>query len=216
VDTLDPDGRAALDAAGTVRRVRSGTVVLLEGERSDRLVVIRTGLLKVTSVLPDGNEAVLAFRGAGELVGELATMDGGTRSASAVAVIESEVRLVSASEFRRLLASHPSLALALIDVLVARLRESDRHRVHFASDGVPRRLARALLDLASRNGTVHEDGSVAIDLAITQDDLAGIVAASRDSIARTLRTWRNQGMVETGRRRILIRDPAGLSRQQLP
>jgi CRP-like cAMP-binding protein len=215
METIDPLARAALENAGTVRRVRPGTVLLLEGERSDRLAVILSGLVKVSTVLEDGNHVVLAFRGAGELVGELATIDGGTRSASATAVTECEVRLVPATEFRALLGAHPSLALGLIDMLVARLRESDQQRVHYAADGVARRLARSLLQLADTNGVAEEDGSVVVDLAISQDDLAGLVAASRDSVARTLKSWRSQGLVETARRRVRLRDPAALSRQQL-
>lgn len=215
VDTVDAEARAAIAQAGRVRQVRAGTVLLLEGERSDRLMFILEGLVKVTTVLPDGNHVLLAFRGPGELVGELATIDGGTRSASATSVTDCEVRLVPASEFRQLLAAHPSMALSLIDMLVARLRESDQQRVHYAADGVARRLARSLLELADSNGVVAEDGSVVLDLAISQDDLAGLVAASRDSVARTLKSWRSQGLVETARRHVRLVDPAALSRQQL-
>jgi len=212
LETLDADALAAIDRVGMRRTVRPGATVLLEGELASRIGVIRSGLVKVTALHPDGYEAVLAIRGPGELLGEVAAFDGGVRSASATALSDGEIQFIDTAAFEGLLGSHPSIAVALVRTLAARLRESDAHRLQFAADGVPRRLARTLVQLADEHGTVEGD-TIVIDLAFTQDDLAGVVAASRDAVAKTLKTWRDQGLVETSRRRIVLCDAAALSRQ---
>lgn len=205
---------AALESMGAREAMAPGASVLHEGEPALRLAVVRSGLVKVVARQAGHAETVLAIRGPGELVGELGVFDGQPRSASAVAILASDVQYVSTEEFQHLVSSHPRVALALIRMLVSRLRESDAHRVSVASDGVARRLARALLQMAAEQGGFGEDGSVTIELPLTQEDLASMLSASRDAVAKALKTWRDQGLVVTGRRKITLLDPATLSRRQ--
>jgi CRP-like cAMP-binding protein len=213
LDCLDVPARAALEHAGTRRHAHAGSCLLLEGETANRVVVLHAGLVKVSVGHPDGYEAVLAVVGPGELLGEVAAFDGGVRAASATAMGPCDVQFVPVGEFEELLARYPVIAIALIRTLAARLRDSGAHRLSSAADGVPRRLARALLQLAHDHGRV-DGSSIEIDLALTQDDLAGLVGASRDSVSKSLKAWRDQALVETRRRRIVVIDPVGLSRQQ--
>lgn len=214
LDILEPAERAALEPIGTRRMFRAGATALLEGDTASRLGIIRSGLVKVSASHPDGYEAVLAILGPGDVVGELAALDGGVRSASATVIVAAEIQFVTSAEFEQLIATQPRIAIALICILGGRLRESDTHRVGFAADSVSRRLARTLLQLAATHGQPDEDDAIVIEIPFTQEDLAGSVAASRDAVARALKSWRQQGLVETGRRRIRIVDPAALSRQQ--
>ena len=212
LDCLDAGARAALESLGTRRHAPAGGYLLLEGEAANRIGVIHSGLVKVTVGHPDGYEAVLAVVGPGELLGEVAAFDGGIRSASASAMTACEIQFVPVTEFERLIEQHPVIAVALVRTLAARLRESDSHRLSSAADGVPRRLARRLLQLGHDHGRLDGE-SIEIDLAFSQEDLAGLVGASRDAVAKSLRAWREQGFVATRRRRIVLVDPAGLSRQ---
>ncbi|MCC6185061.1 MAG: Crp/Fnr family transcriptional regulator [Acidimicrobiia bacterium] len=209
---LNRKARSELDRMGTRRTFAAGTTILAEGELAGRVGILREGLVKLTSSQTDGYRTVLALRGVGELLGEMSAIDGRPRSASVDALVRCSVQLVSAEEFVRFVGSHPSASMAVMRTLVARLRESDHHRVQFASDGVPRRLARRLLQLADSHGRVADDCSIDISLPFTQDDLAGTVSASRDAVARALKDWRALGLITTGRRRITLVDPAGLSR----
>lgn len=209
---LDDSALRALDRVGRQRAVSNGTTLLLEGEAANRVGIIRSGLVKISAVHPDGYEAVLAVRGEGELLGEVAVFDRGTRSASATAMTGCDVQFLQIEDFDRLLRQEPSMAIALARTLAARLRESDAHRVWCAADGVARRLARALLQLGDEHGRLL-DGSIVIELPLTQDDLAGLVGASRDAVAKTLKVWRDQGLVQTRRRQIIITDPLAISRQ---
>jgi len=213
LDLLHSDVIHAIDQIGARHQVRAGTTLMLEGEAANRLMIVRSGLVKVTALHPDGYEAILALRGVGELFGEIAAFDRGIRSASASALIPSVIQFISIAEFEQLIARHPRVAMAIIETLAGRVRESDAHRVQFAADGVPRRLARALPQPADSHGNIHDDGKITIDLPFTQDDLAGTVSASRHAVTKALKTWRDQGLVVTARRQITLLQPAALSRQ---
>jgi CRP-like cAMP-binding protein len=210
---LSDEARAELDTLGPRRTFVTGSTILAEGELANRVGIAIDGLMKLTATQSDGHRTVLALRGAGELLGEMSALDGGPRTASVEALVPCCVQLVQADEFIRFMNAHPSASLAVIRTLVARLRESDSHRIQYGADGVPRRLARQLLQLADTHGTVGADYSIDISLPFTQDDLASAVSASRDAVARALKDWRAQGLVATGRRRVTLLDPAALSRQ---
>lgn len=186
---------------------------MAEGDAAGRIGIVRSGLVKLVASHPDGHEAVLGVRSVGDLVGELSLFDSGPRSASVITLVPSEVQVVDGQEFVELVAARPSVAMAVIRTLTGRLRSSDEDRLFLGADGVSRRLARELLQLSETFGVIREDGAIDIDLPFSQDDLAAVVGASRDAVARALRTWRDQGLVATGRRQITLLDPSGLSRR---
>ena len=206
VDALPAPARVRLEGLGSKRTLGAGSVLLLEGDIANRVWIVECGLLKVTSLRSDGQESILALRGPGDVVGELATLDGGQRSGTVTAVIRSELQSLSGQEFLDFLSTEPDAALALIRELVGRLRDADQLRVSHASDDVPTRLASCLLEIAESHGRSRADGSVEIDLPLTQVDLAGLVGSSRDAVARSLQRWRSQGLVATARRRIILLD----------
>ena len=126
---LNRKARSELDRMGTRRTFAAGTTILAEGELAGRVGILREGLVKLTSSQTDGYRTVLALRGVGELLGEMSAIDGRPRSASVDALVRCSVQLVSAEEFVRFVGSHPSASMAVMRTLVARLRESDHHRV---------------------------------------------------------------------------------------
>jgi CRP/FNR family transcriptional regulator, cyclic AMP receptor protein len=197
---LSDADRAALSAAGRPRVYSRNTHVFREGEPSDFVVVIVEGRVKVLVTSADGVESVLGIRGPGALVGELAAFDGRPRVASAVALDSLAVRLLSAEEFRAFVADHADAALALIAMLIGRLREGDRRRAEFGSYDATSRVAHLLGDLAAEQ----------LDVRLSQQEIAGLVGASRESVARALGSLRARGLVATGRGTITVLDPAGL------
>ena len=110
-------------------------------------------------------------------------------------------------EFRRDLTDHPRVALLLLETLSRRLRDAGRKRVEFAAADTVGRVCSRLVELIERFG-VREGDAVAIDLPITQEELAGWCGASREATAHALQTLRELGWVETGRRRLVVRDVA--------
>lgn len=212
--SITDEARATLGSLGTWQILRPRQPVLLQGERARRLAVVHRGLVKVEAAERGGRPSVLAIRGPGELVGELAVLDGEPRSASAITLRASEVQFVTEAEFLQLVRAHPEIGLVIIRMLAARLREADLARIHM-TEAVPTRLARALLELASDSAELAQEGPVTVRLPITQDELASMLASSRDAVAKALRTWRDQGLITTGRGTITLLDPAALSRRQL-
>jgi len=205
---FEPDDMAALCASGQARRYRAGECVFGEGELSDHVCVIRRGKVKISCLSVDGYETVLAVRSAGEIVGELAALDGRPRSASVFAMEEVDGVLISGERFRAFLQTHPAAALALLRRVVGRLREADRRRVEFGAYDVAGRVARLLLDLAARYGFPAADGNgTTITVPLAQHELAGATGASREAVARALRRLRTSGAIATERRRITVLRP---------
>jgi CRP-like cAMP-binding protein len=207
IDRLPAASRQRFELLGRSRDVRPGGVLVLEGDVASRAWLVVDGLVKVESSHPDGRSPILALRGAGELIGEVGALDGGSRSATVTAVLPTAVREFSSDELRSVVREDPDTAFALLAHLTGRLREADRFRVSYMGDDVPHRLAGCLCSLAERYGRPTMDRrGMEIDLPLSQEDLASLIAASRDSVARTLQAWRKRGLVTTGRRRIVIVD----------
>ena len=191
----------------------AGERLMQEGEAGDSVAAILSGRVKISHTSPDGRETVLDLRGPGELVGELSAIDGAPRSSSVTAIEPVEALLVSGRDFRLLL-DRPGLAGELLVRLSRRFRDADRKRIEFgASDTVGRAAAR-LVELAERYGEADGDGLV-IDMPLTQEELAGWTGASRAGMAAALRTLRKLGWIETGRRRVRVRDLEALRRRSV-
>jgi CRP-like cAMP-binding protein len=203
---LTGDERDALLGAGHARRYPRGARLFHEGERSDFLVLVVSGRVKIVTSSEDGAEALLSVRGPGDLVGEFAAIDGAPRLATAIALEPLEVVALTADEFAAFLARFPRTALELVRALVDRLRESDRRRMEFGAHDVTGRLAWLLAELSGRR--TGSDGPGVVELS--QQELAGLIGASRESVARSLSVLRRRGLVETGRRAVIVLDRAAL------
>jgi CRP/FNR family cyclic AMP-dependent transcriptional regulator len=197
---------------GKERRYGAGQHLFREGDPPSTVAIILDGTVKITASGDGDTEAVLAIRGPGSLIGELAAIDRTARSATVTAVSTVRALLVPCPAFEDFLAQTPLVALALLRLVVARIREGDRMRVELGTLEVNNRLARRLLDLARDHGE-DVDGRIEIRLTVTQDDLAGMVGASRQSVARALRELRESGILETGRRSLVITDPKALAQR---
>ena len=206
---LDTDDRHAVERTATRRSYPRGSVVYHRGDDATSVLVLLDGRVKITTPSVDGHEAVLAFRGPGDLVGELGAIDGRPRAAS-VATLEPVTALACArSEFRALLESRPAVGVAMLQVIVERLRGADAERADFGSHDVLGRVARRLCELADRFGA-EADGGIEITLPLTQEELAGWCGASREAVSKALTTMRNLGWIETRRRVIAISDMEAL------
>jgi CRP/FNR family transcriptional regulator, cyclic AMP receptor protein len=209
---LDPEQSAALRDHGVVRRFRKGQALFHQGGSSDRVVVLLSGRVKVSTLTDDGKEIVLAFRGPGDLLGELSALDGEPRSATVEAIEPLEAIAIPASDFRSFLIGHPDVALLLLQMLSRRLRDADRVRVEFGAHDTVGRVSARLVELAERYGEPVKRG-LQIGLPISQEELAGWTGASREAVSKALQTLRKVGWVITERRRITVLDIEALRRR---
>jgi CRP-like cAMP-binding protein len=202
--------RVDLEHRGQRRSYRAGSTLFHEGDASDWVILIDRGRVKVTCATAEGREVVLAVRVPGELIGELSAIDGHPRSATGTAIDPVGARVIAANDFRDFLGAHPSAALALLTLVSARLRVSDRRNVEFVALDSVGRVAQRLLELGEQFGVRSADGSVRIDVPITQDELAGWTGSSREAVGKALQALRNRGWITTGRRSVTIIDVEGV------
>lgn len=196
---------SSLSASAKERRHPSGSPLFFEGDASDEALVVVHGHVKVTGVAEDGREVLLAVRGPGDILGEMSLLDGKPRSATARAVDDVRAVHLSRTEFEGFLERHPRLAVTLLQTLAGRLRDADVKRLEYAGLTTEQRLARRILELADSYGLDTPDGTL-IDVPLSQEEIAGWVGATRESVARALRTLRDSGCVLTRRRRLVIVD----------
>src|SRR5436190_2124583 len=166
LSVLEEAERSDLLGRGRRRRYRRGATVFDEGGGSDAIVVVLSGRVKVSTVTPDGKEVVLAFRGPGDLLGELSAIDGGARSATVGALEPVDAAVVAATDFRAFLSAHPRVAILLLEMLARRLRDADRKRVEFGAHDTLGRVAARLVELAERYGEAVTAGMRGDDLAL--------------------------------------------------
>jgi len=206
VALLDPDARAALLGLGRVRRYRRGATIVLQGARDDTVFVVLEGRVKITLDTPDGREVVLSVLGPGDLLGEWEAIDPElvTRAASEVALEPVECRVFTADDLCRFLVAHPAAALQLLRLTIRNFLTADRRRVDATALDASHRLAHFLVERADAQRESE------LDIALTQEELASLLASSRESVVRALTVLRTRGLIETGRRQITIRDLEGL------
>ena len=203
---LDQDSHVELLRRGRPQRYRPAGVVLYEGQLDAPVVIVQEGRLRVSALASDGRELVLAFRGPGAILGELAALDHGRCSATVTAVDDVRAIVLTAADFHAFLHARPDAAIALLRLLGQRLRDADRKRVEFAALDTVGRVAARIVELSDRFGEPQADGSTSITLTLSQEELATWVGSSREATVKALAQLRGLGLVETGRRRILVHD----------
>lgn len=203
---------ADLASRGRLRRFPRGRTLLNEGERADRVALVRRGRVKISSLSDSGDEFLLAVRGPGDLLGEMSAIDGDPPSATVTALEPVEALIVPAAEFKAFLESNASIALHLLTMLSRRLRYADRKRFEFGAFDTLGRVASRLLELVEEFGEPHTLGT-RISLPLTQRELAGWIGSSREAVSKALRALRGLGLIETGRGTIIVLDLPELRRR---
>jgi CRP/FNR family cyclic AMP-dependent transcriptional regulator len=211
---FDEQARRDLRSRGRRRSFERGEMILIEGDSTDAVVLIEDGHVKVWATTESGDEVLLAVRGPGEMIGELSALDGMPRSACAQAMEDVTVTSVPSSAFESFLLENPPVLLMIARDLAGRLRDADTTRVALSAYSVDVRVAYRLLDIADRHGSVVDAG-IRIDLPLSQEELAKWTGASREAVSRVLQSLRDQGVIETRRRQITVRDRVALERRTI-
>jgi CRP/FNR family cyclic AMP-dependent transcriptional regulator len=204
-----PDGlSAALRREGHVRRFKRGQALFTEGDRAERVFLIDSGRVMISCMSAEGREIVLGLRGDGDIIGELSTLDGEARSATALAIDDVETIMASGTVLTRAL-DNAGAARELIQILAVRLRDADRKRLQFATLDTLGRVAERLLELSERFGQ-EADGGIVVELPFSQEQLASWCGASREATVKALATLRSLNCISTGRQSLVIHDMEAL------
>ena len=192
------DGTAlasVLDAAGDLRCER-GYGIFVEGDEARELFVVRSGRIAIGRRSPDGRESLVALMEQGDLFGEMPLFDEGPRSASARALEASELLRIPYGPVKVALDAHPELLWDVVCLLAQRLRSTDSALADAVFLDVTGRTAKRLLELA---GDAEE-----FQLPITQEELAGLVGASRERVNKAIAAFVRLGWIEQLDRRYRI------------
>ncbi|GAA1242788.1 Crp/Fnr family transcriptional regulator [Janibacter melonis] len=210
--TLDDEAAREIMSSMDAFRMERGDVLFHEGDQGDRLYVITEGKIKLGCTSTDGRENLLAILGPGEMFGELSLFDPGPRTATATAVAETQLIGLGNDQLRQLLGNHPRIAVTLLAALARRLRRTNENLADLVFTDVPGRVAKALLELSQRFGRPVEEGvMVAHDL--TQEELAQLVGASRETVNKALADFASRGWLRLEARAVLLQDVERLKRR---
>ena len=190
---------AALDR----RAYRKGQLILCQGDMGDSLFVVVSGRVRIFTLSPEGHELSVWICDAGDFFGEMALLTGEPRSACAKAMEQTEVLVLRRPDFYSYLLANPPAAIHTIEALSRRLRHTTAGAESLMSLSVTQRVARKLLELASRYGTAQGEG-ILIELDLSQEDVATLVGTTRESANRALASMREQGIVHIERNRIHV------------
>ena len=209
---LDPDGAAALHSQLTETVLAKGETLFAEGDPGDRLYVIIDGKIKLGRSSNDGRESLLGVLGPGEMFGELSLFDPGPRTSTATALTDAVVLGLSNQQLRPWLAGRPEVAEALLQALARRLRRTNEAMSDLVFSDVPGRVAKALMDLGEKFGTVTPDGLL-VTHDMTQEELAQLVGASRETVNKALADFAQRGWIRLESRQVLILDVERLGKR---
>ena len=178
---------------------------MFQNEPDERVTLLLAGRVKVTRVDHDGHEILLSIRDPGDVLGELALIDRLPRVATVTALEPVEALVTGAETFRRHLESTPRVAVALLEVVSRRFRETTLKRSQFSTSDTMGRLAARIVELAERYGEPSDEGVMVVS-PLSREDLAAWTGASRAGVAHALQGLRELGWVDTERRMLVVRD----------
>ena len=201
-----------LMAAAKRRTFRAGEVIFHRDDPGQVLYMIKEGKVKICIISPDGQEISLAVFGKGECFGEFALLDGLPRSADAIAMEKVECYTLQRSDFHNAIMKNPKIAIQVLEALTRRLRNTDNMVEDLIFLDVYGRVAKKLLELADAHGVKTDDG-VRIDVRLTQQELASMVGASRESVNKVMGYFTEKDFISTDKHRITLRRITDLKRR---
>ena len=182
--------------------LKRGATIYSKGDPGNSLYVVISGTAKMSISSPDGRNAILNLIGPGEIFGEIALLDGGERTADAIANTNCEVFIINRREFIPFVRSQPALAMKFIELLCARLRWTSDQVEQIILQDLPGRLASALIRLTER----HKLAQGGRTIAVTQQEISEMVGMTRESINKQLRAWAARSWVRLEHGAIVVLD----------
>ncbi len=209
---LDDEAARSLRISMGVKTLARSEVLFAEGDPGDRLYVICEGKIKLGRASGDGRENLLAILGPGEMFGELSLFDPGPRTATATSVGDTRLIGLGHDDLVPFLDNRPEVALQLLRALARRLRRTNETLGDLVFSDVPGRVAKALLDLSQRFGRPVNDG-VLVAHELTQEELAQLVGASRETVNKALADFATRGWLRLEARAVVLLDVDRLKRR---
>lgn len=194
-----------------VERVLAGETLFRQGDLPKNVFMVLSGEFKATQVTPEGDRVVVRLVGPGDLAGHVSMFCNTPYPATPIAMTESIALAWTPQDFASLMARHPDMSLAVIRSMARTIENAHTRLREAATERVERRIAHALLRLIKQAGHRTESG-IEISFPITRHDIALMTGATLFTVSRTLSAWEQRGIVNGGRRHLIIRAPHALMR----
>jgi CRP/FNR family transcriptional regulator, cyclic AMP receptor protein len=187
-------------------KIKKGAIIFRKGDVGSRLYAVRSGAVRISTPSDQGKDAIFNLIVPGELFGEIAFLDGGQRTADAVAIDECELMIIERRDFIPLIQDDPELAIRLIKVLCGRLRKTSEQVEDIVFLDLPNRLAKVLLHLYRPS----PDAPPKSKIQVTQREISQMIGVSRESANKQLQTWQRKKWLKLERGGIVIHAPDAL------
>lgn len=209
---LDDEAAVSLRQSMVTQTIRKGEILFQEGQPGDQLYLVKSGKIKLSHASGDGRESVFMVLGPSDMFGELSLFDPGPRTSTAIAVTDSEVLGLSNTELAPWLKGHPEVAQSLLQALAHRLRRTSEAMSDLVFADVPGRVAKALLELGEKFGTPSDTG-LYVHHDLTQEELAQLVGASRETVNKALADFASRGWIRLETRSVELLDLERLNKR---
>ncbi|MEC7736123.1 MAG: Crp/Fnr family transcriptional regulator [Candidatus Neomarinimicrobiota bacterium] len=187
------------------RHYESGKFIFLEDSEGEQCFFVVQGSVKVTRLSKDGREVILAMLNEGEFFGEMALLDGESRSANVIALEETEVLTLNREDFLVVLHDYPQIAIQLLKEMADRLRKSDRQIASLSLSDAEKRIALCIIRFADEQGIIKR-GQVSIPKMPIQQDIANMAGTSRETVSRAINLLEKEHFIKRQGRELLILD----------
>ena len=195
----------------TTRKYPKNSMIILEEEMGDVVFIVMLGTVKITRVNDEGKEVILAMLGSGEVFGEMAILDGESRSANALSQENCEVVTINREDFLNLLKINNKVSLNLMTEFAIRLRKSDQQIEALSLDDAEHRIGVSILNLAEEMGVIRQ-GAVTVKNLPYQQDIANMAGTSRETVSRVMKIFEERGLITKSGHKLSIPDYAFFKR----
>ena len=189
------------------KKYTKDTMIVLENESSDSLYIIKEGSVKVARYSEDGGEVILTILNDDDFFGEMSLVDGEPRSANVIALEKTIVYVLNRYDLMELIKKCPSIAIAMLEEMVARLRKSDKYIKGLSLSNAETRVGNTLFNLSEQMGSI-KNGEVTIDKMLYQQDIANMSGTTRETVSRMLKLLEDKKIIEKNGRVVIIKDYA--------
>jgi len=201
---LDTNQLSAIARVALEREYKKGHLIFMEGDPGEAIFFLKEGRIKITKQAEDGREHILHYINPGDVFAEVVLFDEEGYPATAEVTEDAEVGFIRNRDVDSIILNSPQLALALLKIMARRLRLAQQQINDLALMDASRRLAGTLLQLAEEHGEPHQDKSTMINFQLTNQELASLIGTSRETVNRTLNTFKRQGIIDISRQQIII------------
>tara|TARA_Y100001934_G_C11983951_1_gene599965 strand:- start:13 stop:690 length:678 start_codon:yes stop_codon:yes gene_type:complete len=178
----------------TERKYPKGSMIILEEEYGDKLFIVKEGTVKITRVNDEGKEVILALLGSSEIFGEMAILDGESRSANVLAQENCNLIVISSEDFIEILKDNFKVSFALMSELAKKIRKSDLQIEALSLSDAEHRIGVSILSLAEDMGVIR-NGKVTIQNLPFQQDIANMAGTSRETVSRVMKTFEDRNLI---------------------